>query len=138
MDLSYGEEYEQFRTEVRAFLKDVWPPKGDEAELSKEDGARRFRVRATEKGYLSRGIPRKYGGSEQPSDEIRANIIREEFSRAHAPMDAKRGKSGRRRSSSRRPSTANSIGARVTASPVPGATWHRSRRRVNSSVTSGC
>jgi len=89
MDLSYGEEYEQFRAEVSGFLKEVWPPKGDEAELSREEGARRFRTKATERGYLSRGIPRKYGGSEQPSDEIRANIIREEFSRAHAPMDVK-------------------------------------------------
>jgi len=89
MDLGYGEEYEQYRAEVSAFLAEVWPPQGDDAELPREEGARRFRIKAVERGYLSRGIPRKYGGSEQPSDEIRANIIHEEFSRAHAPMDVK-------------------------------------------------
>ena len=28
MDLSYGEEYDRYRDEVRAFLSDNWPPKG--------------------------------------------------------------------------------------------------------------
>ena len=28
MDLSYGEEYDRYRNEVRAFLSDNWPPKG--------------------------------------------------------------------------------------------------------------
>jgi len=89
MDLSYGEEYEKFRTDVRAFLEANWPPSGDEAELPRAEGAARFRDRATEGGFLRRGIPKEFGGSEQPPDEIEANIIREEFSRAHAPMDVR-------------------------------------------------
>ena len=89
MDLSYGSEYGAFRTKVREFLEQSWPPKGEEAELPRNEGAARFRDRATAKGYLRRGIPRKYGGSEQAPDEIAANIIREEFTRAHAPMDVR-------------------------------------------------
>jgi alkylation response protein AidB-like acyl-CoA dehydrogenase len=89
MDLSYGREYEQLRAELRSFLESNWPPKGEEAELPRKEGAARFRDKATAKGYLRRGIPRKYGGSEQPPDEIAATIIREEFSRARAPMDVR-------------------------------------------------
>jgi alkylation response protein AidB-like acyl-CoA dehydrogenase len=87
MDLSYGEEYEVFRAELREWLAANWPPTGEEAELPRAEGAARFRDRATARGYLRRGIPRRYGGSEQPADEIKSNVIREEFRRARAPMD---------------------------------------------------
>src|SRR5512134_449093 len=87
MDLSYGKEYEDFRAEVREFLARNWPPKGADADLPKEEGRRRFRARATEQGYLNRAIPKRYGGSEQEPDEIKATIIREEFRRVHAPGD---------------------------------------------------
>jgi alkylation response protein AidB-like acyl-CoA dehydrogenase len=89
MDLSYGSEYEEFREEVRRFLAANWPPKGVEAELPREEGKARFRRRAVERGYLARSIPKRYGGSEQPPDEIRAAILREEFARAHAPGDVR-------------------------------------------------
>jgi alkylation response protein AidB-like acyl-CoA dehydrogenase len=89
MDLSYGKEYDEFRAEVRGFLAETWPPKGELAQLSKADGASRFRELATERGYLNRNIPKRYGGSEQPPDVIRAQIIREEFSAAHAPMEVR-------------------------------------------------
>jgi len=89
MDLSYGKKYEDFRAEVRAFLEASWPPKGEEAELPKEEQRHRFRERATEKGYLRRSIPRKYGGSEQPPDELAAQVIREEFARARAPGEVR-------------------------------------------------
>ncbi len=87
MDLSYGKQYEEFRAQVQEFLGKHWPPKGADAELPKEEGRRRFRALATEQGYLSRSIPKRYGGSEQEPDEIKANIIREEFRRVHAPGD---------------------------------------------------
>ena len=87
MDLTYGKEYEEFREEVRAFLASNWPPKGAEAELPREEGKARFRERAVTCGYLARSIPKRFGGSEQAPDEIRAAIIREEFFRAHAPGD---------------------------------------------------
>jgi alkylation response protein AidB-like acyl-CoA dehydrogenase len=87
MDLSYSEEYEAFRGEVRAFLKEHWPPSGDDAKQDLAEQARRFRVKAIERGYLARSIPRKYGGSEQAPDVFRATIIREEFAAARAPAD---------------------------------------------------
>ena len=87
MDLSYGPEYEEFRGEVREFLKANWPQRAGEAELPKPQRARRFRERAVEAGYLLRWIPRAYGGSEQPSDALRASILREEFTRVRAPQE---------------------------------------------------
>jgi len=87
MDLSYGKEYEEFRVELRSFLESSWPPKGDAAELPKAEGAKRFRQQAIERGYLYRSVPKQYGGSEQEPDAVRGQIIREEFSRAHAPME---------------------------------------------------
>lgn len=86
MDLSYGPEAEAFRKEVRAFLKTAWTPKDvDKAGMKAFVAA--FRLKATEAGYLYRSIPKAYGGSEQPSDVIRAQVIREEFARARAPME---------------------------------------------------
>jgi alkylation response protein AidB-like acyl-CoA dehydrogenase len=87
MDLSYGKEYEDFRSELRAFLKASWPPQGDAAELPRGEGAKRFRQLAIEHGYLYRNIPKRYGGAEQEPDAVRAQIIREEFTAAHAPME---------------------------------------------------
>ncbi|MCB9725752.1 MAG: acyl-CoA dehydrogenase family protein [Spirochaetaceae bacterium] len=87
MDLSYGSEIEAFRGEVRSFLDANWPPKGDDASLSREEQTRRFRERATAAGYLNRHVPKQYGGSEQPPDALRATVIREEFARAHAPTE---------------------------------------------------
>jgi len=89
MDLSYGPEYESFRQEVRSFLAESWPLSGDEASLDWERQATLFRERATERGYLNRNIPRKYGGSEQPPDVLKAQVIREEFTAARAPMEAR-------------------------------------------------
>jgi alkylation response protein AidB-like acyl-CoA dehydrogenase len=89
MDLSYGERYQALRAEVRAFLDASWPPRGADAEGSRREQALRFRLRAIEAGYLARSIPRRYGGSEQPADPLAAQVIREEFSRAHAPGDAR-------------------------------------------------
>lgn len=86
MDLSYGAEAEAFRSEVRAFLKDAWQP----GELRKDDlrfFINDFRRTATDRGFLYRAIPKAYGGSEQPVDVIKGQVIREEFQRARAPME---------------------------------------------------
>ncbi len=85
MDLRYSEEYEAFRVEVRAWLAQAWPLRGDEAKLSPGEQASLFRQRAIEQGYLCRSIPRVYGGSEQPPDVLKAAIISEEVRRAQAP-----------------------------------------------------
>ena len=87
MDLSYGEALEGFRDEVAKFLGQNWPLQGEEAELGWNEQAIRFRKRAIEAGYLCRNIPKQYGGSEQESDVLKAQIIREEFGRVHAPME---------------------------------------------------
>jgi alkylation response protein AidB-like acyl-CoA dehydrogenase len=86
MDLSYGAEYEAFRGEVRAFLDRAWKPAGG-SEWPRAEAVRAFREKAVEAGYLLRWVPRRFGGSEQPPDALKAAIIREEFTRARAPME---------------------------------------------------
>jgi alkylation response protein AidB-like acyl-CoA dehydrogenase len=86
MDLSFGPENEAFRETVRAFLREHWKPMGlERSGLSAYMKA--FRKEATEAGYLYRGIPKKYGGSEQAPDVLKAQVIRDEFARARAPME---------------------------------------------------
>jgi len=97
MQLSYSAEYEQFRQEVRTFLEQQWtdedrasnPPTDNVASamgLSRTDErATAFRLRAIERGYLYRHIPKRYGGAEQPADPLKATIIAEEFRCAEAP-----------------------------------------------------
>jgi len=87
MDLRYSEEYEAFRAEVGRFLAASWPLQGDEAKLPLVEQATLFRGRAIEAGYLARGIPRQYGGSEQAADVLKSTIIREQFRAARAPGD---------------------------------------------------
>ncbi len=87
MDLSYGSEIETFRGEIQAFLATNWPPSGDEKTASRDDQAQRFRLKATEAGYLNRSIPKQYGGSEQPVEPLKGAVISEEFTRARAPME---------------------------------------------------
>jgi len=86
MDLSYGEEAENFRGEVRNFLAEQWEP-GDRRKGDLKDYIRKFRRLAIDQGYLYRSVPKQYGGSQQPTDVIRAQVIREEFARARAPME---------------------------------------------------
>jgi alkylation response protein AidB-like acyl-CoA dehydrogenase len=85
LELNLGVEYEAYRNEVRAFLSDNWP-------AARRGGARdeqiAFRKLATERGYLNRAFPHRYGGSEQPNDPAKARIISEEFGRVRAPQEA--------------------------------------------------
>ncbi len=86
MDLSFGPENEAFGQTVRAFLAEAWKPDGRRgAELGAY--VKDFRACATDAGYLYRGVPRAYGGSEQAPDVLKAQIIRDEFTRARAPME---------------------------------------------------
>ena len=86
MDLSYGADAEDFRRSVRHFLTTQWHP-GDRRGPVLAAYVRSFRQEATAHGYLYRAIPKRFGGSEQPVDVVRAQVIREEFSRARAPME---------------------------------------------------
>jgi len=86
MDLSFGPENEAFRETVRAFLAREWKPAGLRgAELGAYIND--FRRRATEAGYIYRGIPKKYGGSEQAPDVLKAQVIRDAFGSVRAPME---------------------------------------------------
>ena len=83
MDLSFGPEHELFRQEVRDFLAEHWPG-GDESPPPGPEQEAAFRARALERGYVYRGIPKRYGGSEQPADPLREDILRREFFAAGA------------------------------------------------------
>lgn len=85
MDLRYSAEYEAFRSEVQAFLREHWPPKGEDAALKKREAEARFRAKAVAAGYLYRSVPKAFGGAEQAPDVLKAQIIRDEFARARAP-----------------------------------------------------
>jgi alkylation response protein AidB-like acyl-CoA dehydrogenase len=86
VDLSYGAEAEQFRAEVADFLAQNWRPRDRKGpELKTHIAA--FRRQAIERGYLYRAVPRAYGGSEQPADVVRAQVIREAFADARAPAE---------------------------------------------------
>jgi len=83
MDLRYTEEQLAFQQSVRQFLAEQW----DAAWLRDSARVGQFRLAATERGFLYRGVPRRYGGSEQAPNVIHAQIIREEFATARAPME---------------------------------------------------
>jgi alkylation response protein AidB-like acyl-CoA dehydrogenase len=100
VNLSYSAEYEQFRAEVRQFLAENWTeadraaaPTGDSAadlmggNIRTDERATAFRLKAIERGYLYRHIPRRWGGGEQPPDPLKATIIAEEFRRVKAPHE---------------------------------------------------
>jgi len=86
MDISYGADAEAFRKAVRAFVADAWQP-GSLRGGDLKAFVRVFRGKAVEAGYLYRSVPRRYGGSEQPVDAVNAQVIREEFAKARAPME---------------------------------------------------
>ncbi len=101
MDLRYTPEYEDFRKEVQQFLAEHWtdediaaaPPPEDEraalmgASVRTDERATAFRLKAIERGYLYRHVPRAYGGGEQPPDPLKAAIIAEEFRKRKAPHE---------------------------------------------------
>jgi len=102
VNLSYSQEYQDFRQRVRKFLQDNWTDEdrasAPEVDLQtvrgamgggvrKDARATEFRKKAIASGYMYRGLPRKYGGGEQPPDALEATIIAEEFKRAKAPFE---------------------------------------------------
>ena len=69
MDLTYGAQYDAFRDEVASFLSDV----------PNDIDRRSFLLAATQRGFIYRHIPTRFGGSEQPFDPIRETIVAELF-----------------------------------------------------------
>jgi alkylation response protein AidB-like acyl-CoA dehydrogenase len=81
MDLSYGAEYESFRSEVRQFLahhKDDAPRGGG----LRADKVLAWQKRLIERGYAARTIPKAYGGFGAAPDILKSRIIAEEFAAA--------------------------------------------------------
>ncbi|HJQ84854.1 MAG TPA: acyl-CoA dehydrogenase family protein [Candidatus Binatia bacterium] len=97
MNLEYSAEYEAFRGEVRRFLAEHWrpdttaPAPDDVVNITggtaPDERTTTFRLKAIERGYLYRHVPRRWGGAEQPPDPLKATIIAEEFRRARAPHE---------------------------------------------------
>ena len=75
MDLEFGPEYDRFEEEVDQFL----------SEQARDTPQRDFLRAATERGYLYRHIPKRFGGSEQPFDPIRETIVAERFDASGLP-----------------------------------------------------
>ena len=99
MNLSFSEEYEKFREEVRSFLRENWSPEDAAQEppadvrhalggaLRTDRRATELRKQAIERGYLYRHVPKRYGGGEQPPDPLAQTIIAEEFRKVKAPHE---------------------------------------------------
>ena len=87
MDLSYGEEHERFRQEVRDFLekhRDVAPPPTMGGLVAiKEERVLSWQRLLIENGYAARTIPREYGGYGAEADPLKMVIIEEEFTRVN-------------------------------------------------------
>lgn len=79
MDLRFTEEYEEFRDEVREFIK----KHRHEAPTGPRGGAgRKWQQILIEHGYAARSIPREYGGYGAEPDILKNHIIAEEFALA--------------------------------------------------------
>ncbi len=86
MDLAFGERYEGFRNEVRAFLEEHKKdkPAMGFAEVGRQKMSRRL-GRQIESGYWGRTIPKEYGGYGAEPDLLETVIMDEEFNRAGVP-----------------------------------------------------
>ena len=87
MDLSYGKDYEAFRAEARAFLKnhaDKHPSQNRYDGFTKS--SRAWQKTLIAHGYAARTIPKDYGGFGAEPDILKSRIIAEEFVKAGAPM----------------------------------------------------
>src|SRR5262249_31833731 len=90
MDLTYSPEERAFQREVRTWLKQNAPKRGDgRGALETMDPERIRRAKAWQQklyaaGYLALAWPREYGG--QGADVIRQTIVNEELVRARAPQ----------------------------------------------------
>jgi alkylation response protein AidB-like acyl-CoA dehydrogenase len=85
MDLSYGEEYEAFRREVRGFLekhRDRAPAGLLGVDTRPDEKSHEWTLLLIEHGYAARTIPCEYGGYGAAPDLLKRVIIDEEFARA--------------------------------------------------------
>jgi alkylation response protein AidB-like acyl-CoA dehydrogenase len=91
MDLSLSPEHQEFRRELRAWLKANVPKRDPDDRLSEYGDPVRVRRlkdwqrKLYEAGYLARGWPKEYGGAGD-ADLMRQTIIGEEIVLARAPQ----------------------------------------------------
>jgi len=83
MDLSFGQEYEEFRAEVRGFL-DKHGDKSPRNAPMRSPETLEWQKLLIEHGYTARTIPEEYGGFGAAPDIIKSRIIAEEFADARA------------------------------------------------------
>jgi alkylation response protein AidB-like acyl-CoA dehydrogenase len=86
MQLEDSAEHRRFRGELAEFLESWRASFGDDAQRAA------FWKQALERGYLYRGIPRAYGGSEQPIDLMKDRILAQDLAAAgvgQPPCDAR-------------------------------------------------
>ena len=81
MDLSFGPEYDDFRSDVVNFLNNNSgkAPKGGDL---RGEQAKDWQKLLIENGYTCRTIPKEYGGFGAEPDIIKSRIIGEEFSKS--------------------------------------------------------
>ena len=86
MDLEYGERYESFRQEVRAFLETHKPERQPLSSGGPSDRQTlvSWLTKQIEHGYWGRTIPKEYGGYGAEPDLLETVIMDEEFNRAGA------------------------------------------------------
>ena len=83
MDLEYGPQYDDFREEVRSFIKDNETIKL-EGEIRSESRVA-WQQKLIDNGYFARSIPKEYGGYGGEINIIKLRIIAEEFSKSSIP-----------------------------------------------------
>jgi alkylation response protein AidB-like acyl-CoA dehydrogenase len=90
MEMSYTKEEQEFRQEVRAFLKEKLPPelarKVKESKLTSRDDMMRWHKILYEKGWIAPAWPKQYGGADWSI--IQRHIYDEEAAEAGAPAVA--------------------------------------------------
>ena len=80
MDLEYGPEYDDFRSEVTNFIKEnegvkLSGPMRDESRVN-------WQQKLIDNGYFARSVPKEYGGCGGDMDIIKLRIIAEEFAKS--------------------------------------------------------
>ncbi|HJM15302.1 MAG TPA: acyl-CoA dehydrogenase family protein, partial [SAR86 cluster bacterium] len=83
MDLEYGPEYDDFRSEVINFIKEnegvkLSGPMRDESRVN-------WQQKLIDNGYFARSVPKEYGGYGGHMDIIKLRIIAEEFAKSPIP-----------------------------------------------------
>jgi alkylation response protein AidB-like acyl-CoA dehydrogenase len=81
MDLSFGAEYDEFRTEIKQFIASSGDKSPKQAGMGNTEAIIWQKI-LIDNGYAARTIPTKYGGFGAEPNIIKSRIISEEFSTA--------------------------------------------------------